>query len=71
MKISHEDVKVLPLATVGVLKGVLEVYVVPTYETYKPKNVEEVIETAGLVAGLAGLAIAGYAMYQEFSNGTR
>ncbi len=61
----RSDAKLLPLFAYGITKGILEEYVAPVVETYRPKNVEEVVETVGLVVGLAGLAISACAVYKE------
>ena len=63
------DVSLIPLAAVGVCKGVLEVYVVPTIERYKPQTLEEKIDLAGLACGIGGIALAAHAIYRGLKDG--
>lgn len=47
-----EELNTYALAGVGIAKGL--------YEVYKPKNVEQAIETFGICVAIGGLAVAGY-----------
>lgn len=49
----QEDYRLLPLATVGLAKGIYEVYM-------KPHNKQELIENMGILVGVGGLAVSAY-----------
>lgn len=64
----RDDVKALPLAVLGVAKGVVEEFVSPVIEPYKPHTLEEKVEAVALGVSLANVALAGYCIYKSLTE---